>query len=192
MTKSELRKRSIERRKTLTAAELHDLSLRLLDNFKKFDLSAINTIHIFLPIKEKQEPDTFLIIDWLKATHPNVKIIVPKADFKSLSMSHHLLSDHQDLQKNIFNILEPQTAVVHTGDIDLVLVPLLAFDLRGYRVGYGKGFYDRFLRGIETIKLGLSLFEPVEEITDPDAYDVPLDCCITPSGRFNFKADVGI
>jgi 5-formyltetrahydrofolate cyclo-ligase len=192
MNKSELRRKSTELRNALSAAELHDLSLKLLDNFKKLDLSAIKSIHIFLPIKEKQEPDTFLIIEWLRATYPQVKIIVPKADFKSLSMTHHLLTDHQDLQKNIFNILEPQTAMLHTGDIDLVLVPLLAFDLHGYRVGYGKGFYDRFLKEIDTIKLGVSLFEPVNEITDADAHDVPLDSCITPYGRFDFRANVGI
>lgn len=192
MTKSELRKKYNELRRAVSAAELQELSLNLLHNFQKLDLSAINTIHIFLPIEEKQEPDTFLIIEWLRATRPDMKIIVPKADFKSFSMTHHLLTDHKDLQKNIFNILEPQTAMLHSGDIDMVLVPLLAFDLHGYRVGYGKGFYDRFLQGINTVKLGISLFEPVEEITDADEHDIPLDACITPYSRFDFKANVGI
>lgn len=192
MTKSELRKLSNERRKALSVAELHDLSLKLLDNFKKLDLSAINTIHIFLPIKEKNEPDTFLFIEYLREQHPQIKIIVPRADFESLSMTHHVLTDHKDLQKNIYNILEPQKSVLHTGDLDLVLVPLLAVDLRGYRVGYGKGFYDRFLLGRSAIKLGLSLFEPVSVITDADAHDVPLDSCITPGGRFDFTAGVGL
>jgi 5-formyltetrahydrofolate cyclo-ligase len=192
MTKSELRKKSTELRRSLSAAQLQGLSLRLLENFKKLDLSSINTIHIFLPIEEKKEPDTFLIIEWLRETKPGIKILVPKADFDSLSMTHHMLTDHKDLQKNIFNILEPQQSAAHTGEIDLVLVPLLAFDLRGYRVGYGKGFYDRFLRGIDTIKLGVSLFEAVDEITDADAHDIPLDGCITPYRRYDFKADVGI
>jgi 5-formyltetrahydrofolate cyclo-ligase len=192
MTKSELRKKSAELRKALTASELHDLSLRLLDNFKKLDLSALKTIHVFLPIKEKQEPDTFLIIEWLRSKHPDIQIIVPKADFKSLLMTHHVLTEHKDLQKNIFNILEPQKSAIHAGEIDLVLVPLLAFDRNGYRVGYGKGFYDRFLRGRNTIKLGVSLFEPVDEISDVDEHDIPLDSCITPYGFYNFKTDAGV
>lgn len=192
MTKSEIRKISSARRKALSAAELRNLSLKLLDNFKKLDLSAIKTIHIFLPIEEKQEPDTFLFIEWLREAHPGIQIIVPKADFNSLLMTHHVLTDHKDLQKNIFNILEPQKSVLHSGDIDLVLVPLLAIDKHGYRVGYGKGFYDRFLQERKTIKMGVALFEPVDEISDADEHDIPLDSCITPYGRFDFKADVGI
>lgn len=187
MTKAELRKEAAGLREALTDTELHQRSLLLLEQFQKLDLSAIRTIHIFLPILEKKEPDTFLIIEWLKQEHPSVKVIVPKADFKSLQMTHHVFSGHEDLQKNMFNILEPQHADLHSGDIDLVLVPLLAFDLLGYRVGYGKGFYDRFLKELNTIKLGLALFEPVTQISDPDPHDVPLDSCITPSTRYDFS-----
>jgi 5-formyltetrahydrofolate cyclo-ligase len=187
MTKAEIRKEAAGLRKALTDAELHQRSLMLLEQFKKLDLSRMQTIHIFLPISEKKEPDTFLIIEWLKQNHPTIKVIVPKADFNSLLMTHHVFSGHEDLQKNVFNILEPQEAVSHSGDIDLVIVPLLAFDLQGYRVGYGKGFYDRFLEGISTIKLGLSLFEPVPVISDADVHDIPLDSCITPSNRYDFS-----
>ncbi len=188
MTKAELRKQATLFRNSLTTADLATLSHKLLDNFKKLDFALVQSIHIFLPIAEKKEPNTFLLIEWLKQAYPNIKIIVPRADFKSLLMTHHVLTDHEDLQKNIFNILEPQQSAVHTGDIDMVIVPLLAFDLAGYRVGYGKGFYDRFLNGIETFKVGLSLSEPVPHISDADAHDVPLDCCLTPSGRYDFRS----
>jgi 5-formyltetrahydrofolate cyclo-ligase len=186
MTKAELRKEAAGLRKALTDAELQQRSLLLLEQFQKLDLSTIRSIHIFLPISEKKEPDTFLIIEWLKQKHPAIKILVPKADFNSLVMTHHVFNGHEDLQKNVFNILEPQHSDLHSGDIDLVVIPLLAFDLKGYRVGYGKGFYDRFLKEISTIKLGLSLFEPVEQISDPDEHDIPLDSCITPSVRYDF------
>jgi 5-formyltetrahydrofolate cyclo-ligase len=69
----------------------------------------------------------------------------------------------------------------------MVIVPLLAFDKKGYRVGYGKGFYDRFLANIETQKVGLSFFEPIEEINDVHLNDIRLDQCITPNGIINFK-----
>lgn len=187
MTKAELRKQANEFRQSLTTADVAALSSKLLDNFKKLDFSQVQSIHIFLPIAEKKEPDTFLLIEWLKQEYPNIKIIVPRADFKSLLMTHHVLTDHRDLQKNIFNILEPQQSEVHTGDIDMVIVPLLAFDLTGYRVGYGKGFYDRFLSGIETFKVGLSLSDPVAHISDADAHDMPLDCCLTPSTYYDFR-----
>ena len=69
---------------------------------------------------------------------------------------------------------------------DLVIVPLLAFDKKGYRVGYGKGFYDRFLQNSKTLKIGLSFFAPTEEIIDVHLNDVRLDKCITPAGIIEF------
>ena len=70
----------------------------------------------------------------------------------------------------------------------MVLVPLLCFDENGYRVGYGKGFYDRYLKQMnsKTIKIGLSLFPPVKLITDTSDWDVKLDFCITPEQIFKF------
>ena len=70
----------------------------------------------------------------------------------------------------------------------MVLVPLLGFDERGHRVGYGKGFYDRFLAECnpKIQKIGLSLFEPVAQIDDTSDFDIPLDACITPNRIWYF------
>jgi len=67
--------------------------------------------------------------------------------------------------------------------IDAVLIPLLAFDNQGFRVGYGGGFYDRFLPACrpEALKVGLSFFDPVDVIEDKDQYDIPMDYCVTPT-----------
>jgi len=69
-----------------------------------------------------------------------------------------------------------------------VLVPLLSFDKKGFRVGYGKGFYDRFLMQCKSdcIKIGLSYFDPIDVIDDADEFDVPLDFCITPQKVYVF------
>ena len=74
--------------------------------------------------------------------------------------------------------------------LDVVFVPLLIFDLQGQRVGYGKGYYDRFLGQCkkEVIKIGLSFFEPVATIEDLNPYDIPLDYGVTPNGTFTFLA----
>jgi 5-formyltetrahydrofolate cyclo-ligase len=60
------------------------------------------------------------------------------------------------------------------------------FDRRGFRVGYGKGFYDKFLSECraDCLKIGLSYFEPIDEISDAQNFDVRLDCCITPKEIF--------
>lgn len=174
-------------RKGLSDDQIEEYSCDLLTHFSSLDLSQVKTIHIFLPIVEKREPDTFLFIDWLVEEHPQIKIIVPKADFDAVLMTSHVYSGRKDLQKNLYNILEPQQSEIHTGDVDLVLVPLLAFDERGYRVGYGKGFYDRFLAPVQTMKIGLSLFGPVETISDVHKDDIMLDACITPEKIFRFS-----
>jgi 5-formyltetrahydrofolate cyclo-ligase len=186
MQKSQIRKSFNEQRKALSSFDVETLSQELLIQFQKLDFSSVNSIHIFLPIAEKKEPDTFLLIDWLSIHHPKIKIVVPKSDFESAMMTHHIYPGREGLSKNLFNILEPLNSVQHNDEIDLVLVPMLAFDLNGYRVGYGKGFYDRFLQTISPLKVGLCFFPPIESIDDVNEYDVRLDLCITPEQTFNF------
>ena len=95
---------------------------------------------------------------------------------------------HQ-LVTSAWGIQEPKQGIpTEIEKIDLVLVPLLAFDKAGHRVGYGKGFYDRFLKGCrpDCLKAGLSFFEAEEILTDADELDVPLDLCVTPAGIIHF------
>lgn len=186
MNKSEIRKTVQRQRQLLSAEQVHTLSVKLLEQFAELDLSSVKIVHIFLPIKQKQEPDTFLIIEWLKKYHPEIKIIVPKADFDTALMTHHYYDGIADLALNEYQILEPQKAEMHTGEVDMVIVPLLAFDKDGYRIGYGKGFYDRFLQGISTQKIGLSFFDELNVIDDINEHDVRLDKCITPNRIYVF------
>ncbi|MBY0243831.1 MAG: 5-formyltetrahydrofolate cyclo-ligase [Sphingobacteriaceae bacterium] len=185
MIKSEIRKKEILKRKNLSEKQLFVLNEQLLVNFQKLDFSTIQTIHLFLPIAEKNEPNTFLIINWLKENHPNIKIIVPKADFETCTLQNFEYQEG-NLIKSDYQILEPFDTPLYNGNIDMVLVPLLAFDKRGYRVGYGKGFYDRFLSKIKTIKIGISFFEAYEKISDADCNDIKLNSCITPSEIIQF------
>lgn len=180
MNKGEIRKQAAARRGKLNLEEVIELSEKLQQQFATLNFDHIHTIHLFLPIAEKNEPDTFMLAKWLRANHPDIKIIVPKADFTTSLMTHHPYRGEEELQKNLYNILEPVLDEQYTGKIDMVIVPLLAFDPRGYRVGYGKGFYDRFLEGQDTMKVGLSLFESVDNIDDTHAQDIRLDLCITP------------
>jgi len=188
MKKAEIRKHALRQRKELSALQVSEYSIALLERFKQLDFSNVKVLHLFLPIAEKNEPDTFLLIDWLSHAHPGIKIIVPRADFDTALMVNHFYEGREDLRKNIYNILEPQKSDVHDGDVDLVVVPLLGFDLNGYRVGYGKGFYDRFLEGMKTFKVGLSFFDPIHAIEDVDENDVALDLCITPFKTYSFQS----
>ena len=82
----------------------------------------------------------------------------------------------------------PQESVrVTATKIQVVFVPLLAYDKSGHRLGFGKGFYDRFLASLEqpVLKLGLSFFAPEERIP-VEPHDIPLDYCITPGQIWSF------
>lgn len=186
MLKSELRKQALTRRNALTEQELASFNESLLRAFKTLDLGNVYSIHFFLPIAHQKEPDTFLLIEWLQEKHPAIEIIVPKADFKSSLMSHFSYAGKQDLLDNHYHIPEPQKAKPFTGVPDMVIIPLLAFDEKGYRVGYGKGFYDRFLQNIATQKIGLSFFDASATIIDVHLNDIRLDKCITPNQIYNF------
>jgi 5-formyltetrahydrofolate cyclo-ligase len=72
--------------------------------------------------------------------------------------------------------------------LDFVFVPLLAINNSGHRVGYGKGFYDRFLNEChpETLKIGLSFFEPEEKIEDIFDSDIQMNYCVTPNKIYSF------
>ena len=99
------------------------------------------------------------------------------------------MTDNTKIKKNEYNIPEPVDGIeVPSTKIDVVFVPLLAFDKKGHRVGYGKGFYDKFLSECkpDAIKIGLSFFEPEELITDVFESDVKLDYCVTPNSIHAF------
>ena len=188
MKKSELRKQALSARRSLDQEAKNRLNQTLLTQFSTLNFSGIKVLHVFLPIEDKVEPDTFLLISWLKENHPAIKILVPRANFETALMTHHEWTALEDLEKSTFNILEPRAENAYQGDIDLVVVPLLTFDLRGFRVGYGKGFYDRFLTNSRALKVGISFFEPVEIISDADVLDVRLDMCITPDQIYYFSS----
>ncbi|WP_162056367.1 5-formyltetrahydrofolate cyclo-ligase [Pontibacter pamirensis] len=184
MRKAELRKQMLQKRQALPAEEVQLRSQRIADLFfQHFPLQAEKTVHVFLPILKNKEVNTWLIIERLRMDHPEVRVAVPVTDVAQHVLTHHELTEEAVLIENAWGIPEPQDArIIHAREVDIVLLPLLAFDEAGHRVGYGKGFYDRFLADCrpEVLKIGLSLEPPVESIADANEFDVPLDYVITP------------
>ena len=104
-------------------------------------------------------------------------------------MQHLHFEDEVELVHNAFGIAEPASgAIIEPDEIDLALVPLLAFDERGYRAGYGKGYYDKFLSQCraDLVKIGISFFEPVDTIDDINQFDIFLNYCVTPQRVYEF------
>ncbi len=190
MTKQELRNFYLAKRFALTEAEYLQLNHLLCDKFfTAVDISFLKTIHTFLPLTEKHEPDTWLIIDRIRREFPHIRLSVPKVNTKLNELENFFFEGLHQLEKNKLGIPEPKQGVpTPTEKIDLVLVPLLAFDTQGHRVGYGKGYYDKFLKTITPacITLGLSLFPAIDKIDDINPNDVPLKSVMTPHNYYSF------
>jgi len=187
MTKKELRKTYKAHRKDLSENQIEDLSLSISNQLLKLPIWANSFYHIFLAIEEQKEVNTDYILNILSGKDKN--ILISKSDFKTGNMTHFLLTDSTLIKKNDYNIPEPIAGIEISNDkIEVVFVPLLAFDSLGNRVGYGKGFYDRFLTNCkpETVKIGLSFFGPEDEISDVFESDVRLDYCVTPNKSYAF------
>lgn len=183
MKKRELRKIFGDKRKALTVSEIEKNNDLILLRFQKIALPFIDVVHSYIASEYLREPDTSLILRYLEFKNLQLKIAAPKIDVETLRMTHYHIKSYDQLQKNIYGIEEPVSGdMILAEDIDLALIPLLAFDRSGHRVGYGKGYYDRFLADCrkDILKIGISFFEPVELIEDSDAHDITLDFCVTP------------
>lgn len=186
--KNQLRLKYKALRATLPAEVIEAKSLEIANNLLKLSIWDFSYYHIFLSIAEKKEIDTEPILHILQGKDKN--IVLSKSDFATRELHNYLLTDSTVIRKNSWNIPEPVDGIeVPSSKIDLVFVPLLAFDKVGHRVGYGKGFYDNFLAGCrkDVLKIGLSLFEPEDEIPNILSSDVPLDYCVTPENIYTFK-----
>ena len=190
MTKEELRKVYIQKRSSLSDSEYIELNDGLCAVFSKnVDLTGIKILHSFLPIERQKEPDTRPIIKQIMERHHDIRIAVPRVNDKTQSLESILLESTTVLKNSGWGIPEPETGVlVDPGKIGMVLVPMLIFDRRGHRVGYGKGFYDKFLTitNQNCKRVGICLFDPVDRIDNIMGYDERLDQCVTPSGSYTF------
>ncbi|CAA9281906.1 MAG: 5-formyltetrahydrofolate cyclo-ligase [uncultured Adhaeribacter sp.] len=191
MQKATLRREMQQKRRAYPSAEIAARSQAIGEQFLNyFNLQPVRTLHLFLPIPAQNEVDTWYIIRQLRAQFPEITIVVPITDVAGQTLSHGELAPDAELQPNQWGILEPKSITsVAEYTLDMVLVPLLAFDELGHRVGYGKGFYDRFLPQCrpDTITVGLSLENAGPQITDVHAGDVTLQYAVTPDKVYQFR-----
>ena len=183
--KTFLRSHYKKKRLSLTKQEVDHLSQRVCKQLDKLSIWRLKHYHIFISISKYNELDTSSIINKLKSEKKI--IIVPKISNNELV--HIAINDQTEFSINEYGIKEPNNGnhfIIK--NLDLIFIPLLAFDLEGHRVGYGKGYYDRFLKltNKSSLKIGLSFFDPINKIQDIDDNDVKLDYCITPTQVHKF------
>jgi len=186
MLKKELRTKYLNLRSKTSEEDVYNASLSVANTLLSLPIWKHTYYHIFLHSTTKKELNTTLIITLLQGK--DKEIVVPRMA-KGNSLEHFLLTDNTLLKPNSWDIPEPVDGIeVMPVKLDVIFVPLLAFDLKGNRVGYGKGYYDLFLSQCKTdaVKIGLSLFEAEKNITDIGPQDIPLNYCVTPTTTYKF------
>ena len=189
MTKQELRQSYKFKRSQIPLKERLRFDDLLLLQFQQFDYSRIRTVLTYWPMADQAEPNTHLFSGYLRHMVPDLSLAYPLTDTSSRQITALAINENTAYHTNQWGITEPQEGVVMQPlRIDMVFVPLLVCDVTGYRVGYGKGFYDRYLPNCreDVVKIGFSYFEPIEKITDTDQFDIPLTYCITPQHIYEF------
>ena len=187
MTKTQARTKYKLARKQLTPSQKEVFSLQIANHLLSLPIWNKRCYHIFLSIQEQDEVDTAEIIRILQSKNKNIAVSI--SNFETSEMEHFLLTANTVLVKNKFHIPEPINGIaLDLEKIEVVFVPLLAFDVSGNRVGYGKGFYDIFLAKCtpDTIKIGLSFFEAESQISQTTTADITLNYCITPNKIYKF------
>jgi len=189
MLKTDLRKYYKTKRNELSQSEIDAMSLEIANQLLQLSIWDKTYYHLFLSIEEQKEIQTEYILHILHAK--DKEVVVPKSNFKTLELINYLLTDNTRIQKNEYNIPEPVDGIeVPNNKLDVVFIPLLAFDEKGNRVGYGKGFYDNMLNKCpqDCIKIGVSFFGATQDlITDIFKGDIPLDYCVTPDKIYTFN-----
>lgn len=186
LNKIEAREKYKNLRKQLSESEILDMSVKIANNILKFKIWELQTFHLFMTISENKEVDTKPIFDLLIGK--GKEIIIPKININSNTLDSYIFDEKTVFNINNLGIPEPKNGILFYGKIDVVILPLLAYDLDGNRIGYGKGFYDKFIRNLKSdpLKIGVSYFSP-EKSLEFNNHDINLDYCITPNKIFSFS-----
>lgn len=187
MLKKAVREIYKQKRLELSPSELEERSERICQAlFSRFQLEG-KTVSLFLPIERQKEINTYHILE--KGMAIGTVIALPKINPSNLSLKHYQFETQSQLALNELGIPEPTHGkTIKPEQLDFVFVPLLAVDKTGHRIGYGKGYYDRFLKKCSPHCqfVGLHLFDEFIEIEDVDSHDIQLDYCITPEKVIRF------
>lgn len=174
-------------REKLSEETVEEWSVQIANHSLALPIWEKTYYHLFLSIPEKREVNTEYLLHILQGRDKSV--VISKTNFVTHQMDHFLLQENTVLKTSAYGIPEPVEGLyIDPTVLDVVFVPLLGFDKKGHRVGYGKGFYDRFLQQCrpDTIFVGLSFFEPEEKIAAQET-DIPLHYCLTPKRVYSFS-----
>jgi len=187
LNKADLRHRLMADRNSLTPEDTAKKSKKISQSLiNTFDFKAFKIVHCYLSLAK--EVNTQFILEAIRNVNSSIKICVPIISGQGLI--HSFITPRTSFIKNLYGIPEPrQIKPVDTKLINLVIIPVLGFDSSGNRLGYGKGYYDKFLSKLtsNTTKVGLSFqINHIKEEIPAEQYDVPLDYVLTEERTYKF------
>ena len=180
-----LRKSFKKQRSLLDIHQVKELNTRIFKNLLELNIWEKSCYHLYLSNEINNEAETGEIINLLFKKHK--RVFVPKIQGSNLMNIE--IDNNTNYSLNYLGIKEPISSnQKDTNLLEVIFVPLLVFDKLGHRVGYGGGYYDKFLGNIkdDILKIGLSLFEPIDKIQDIEKHDISLDYTITPKRVYDF------
>lgn len=183
MTKDELRDLMKARRRALSKDDIKIFSSAITKNVCSLPcFICADTVMIYL--SSFKEPDTHTLLDYI-FSHGK-KCVVPVSDTDTFTITPSYITSMDDLKKGAYGIPEPRTVnEAEIKDIDIALIPGIAFDRHGNRTGFGKGYYDRFLSEFKGVKIGICYDFQVQPSVPADAHDIKMDFIITEKRIYN-------
>ena len=190
MTKAEARQHYQRMRGTLGQGDVSSMSYQLCEKFMQhFGHLQQQILMGFAGIARHKEPDMLPLMHTAAAKGVARQLALPHMQQERGRMQPVLYTKGMALTHNATGVPEvPNPQPLHPEDLDIVLIPLLCIDGSGHRVGFGGGYYDRFLVRTRPgcLKIGIGFFPPIELIEDISEHDVPLDAYLTPTGLLQF------
>lgn len=170
--KHHIRQTMLERRNKLPRKERKVYSQRINDQLWDIILgSKVKVLHSYLPMSS--EVNVIPVLQ--KALENDITVIVPRS-LRKRQMQNLIVKDLKMMEAGIFNTYHPKDALEYTGEYDLIIIPGLAFDRSGFRIGYGAGYYDTFLADQSTVaKVGVCYPFQIMERVPVEEHDVMVD-----------------
>ena len=180
--KQQLRRRMLELRNGKPKRDLDELSIKIVHQL--LDLNEMKQANTFCTyLSTGSEVRTYEIVQW--ALSSGKRVIVPIVDRTGRRLHFSEIKNPEvELEKGTFGILEPKREyrrLMPLEKADVILIPGIAWDLRGYRIGYGQGFYDRSIDALKRtiVKIGLAYEFQIVEKLPASRYDCRIDLLVT-------------
>ncbi|MDX5473967.1 MAG: 5-formyltetrahydrofolate cyclo-ligase [Bacillaceae bacterium] len=180
--KNELRKEMKVKLKDFTENKHTKLSTHIHTHlFQTKQWQEANTIGITVSRFPEVRTDEIIERAWSEGK----KVVVPKCNPKSSTMDFYYIKSFQDLEIVYYGLREPivnRTIYVPSSEIELIIVPGLIYDKKGYRIGFGGGYFDRYLQNFQGRKISLAFSTQVIEKVPRESFDIPVEAIITNEG----------